>query len=70
MTQNTCIIELLQTGWISPADAFREIGTMKLPTRVSEIRKIGIKVESRRVKTVNRFVKVVCHNEYRIKKEV
>ena len=66
-TQNICIIELLKNGWVSPADAFREVGTMKLATRVSEIRRMGINVESRTVANINRFGKKIHYNEYRIK---
>lgn len=66
-TQNVYIIELLKAGWVSPADAFREVGTMKLATRVSEIRRMGVPVESRRVSYINRFGKKLYHNEYRIK---
>ena len=61
--------EHLKSGWTSAADAFRELGTMKLPTRVSDFRKQGIQIEQRTVKTVNRFGKTIYHNEYRIKEE-
>lgn len=64
-----CIIELLSEGWTSRADAFREVGTLDLPKRVSELRREGITVESRTVKTVNRFGRTIKYNEYRIKKE-
>lgn len=64
-----CIIALLEEGWTSRADAFREVGSLDLPKRVSELRKDGITVESRTVKTVNRFGRTIKYNEYRIKKE-
>lgn len=66
---NDYILDLLKSGWTSAADAFRELGTMKLPTRVSDFRKQGIKIEQRTVRTVNRFGKTIYHNEYRIQEE-
>ena len=36
-TQRTRIIKLLKRGWISPLDALKECGTMKLSTRAGEI---------------------------------
>lgn len=64
-----CIIDLLRQGWTSRADAFREVGSLDLPKRVSELRRDGIKVESRTVKTVNRFGRTITYNEYRIMEE-
>ena len=69
-TQNIYIIELLKNGWVSPADAFREVGTMKLATRVSEIRRLGINVESRTVSNINRYGQKIHYNEYRIKEKL
>ena len=66
---NDHIIELLKDGWTSPADAFRELGTMKLTTRVSEIRRAGVPVDSRKVTTKNRFGRTIYYNEYRIQEE-
>jgi len=39
-TQKQRILEALR-HWISPADAFRQAGTMKLATRVGELRREG-----------------------------
>jgi hypothetical protein len=41
MTQHQIIIRLLNKGWISPVDAFKAGGGMKLSTRVGELRKAG-----------------------------
>jgi hypothetical protein len=41
MTQQELIIKCLKKGWKSPLDALREAGTMKLSTRVGELRKAG-----------------------------
>lgn len=41
-TQRTKIIKCLSKGkWVSPLDALREAGTMKLATRVGELRAQG-----------------------------
>ena len=69
MTQNTMIIDLLRDGWLDPIRAFVEVGTLKLATRISEIRASGIKVEERIVPYVNRFGKHVYYKEYRIKED-
>lgn len=45
-TQKQRILEALR-HWISPADAFRQAGTMKLATRVGELRAEGHDIESR-----------------------
>ena len=41
MTQQTAIIKCLKKGFKSGLDALREAGTMKLSTRVGELRKNG-----------------------------
>ena len=40
-TQRQNIIKALKTGWISPLDALKQAGTMKLATRVGELRQQG-----------------------------
>lgn len=67
MTINECVETLLRERWTSRADAFFEIGTLDLPKRVSELRREGLEIESRKVKRTNRFGKTIYHNEYRIK---
>ena len=70
MTQNEMILALLRTGkWISPLDALRECGTMKLATRISELRRKGYDIETRYVPYINRFGKKMYHNEYRLRGE-
>lgn len=47
-TQRTKIILCLRQGkWISPLDALREAGTMKLATRVGELRAAGYLIEDK-----------------------
>lgn len=40
-TQRQLLIELLKKGWISPLDALKHAGSMKLSTRVSEFKRVG-----------------------------
>ena len=40
-TQRQDIIKALKTGWITPLDALKRAGTMKLATRVGELRQQG-----------------------------
>ena len=46
MTQQQMILKALKR-WISPLDALREAGTMKLATRVGELRQAGYKIQDR-----------------------
>ena len=41
VTQYDLIIKCLKKGWKSPANAYSEAGTMKLSTRVGELRRKG-----------------------------
>ena len=41
MSQHTMILKMLKKGWISPLDALKGAGSMKLSTRVGELRKAG-----------------------------
>ena len=44
MSQKAKILECLSRGWKSPLDALHEAGTMKLATRVGELRHQGYKI--------------------------
>lgn len=41
MSQRQDILDCLKKGWKSPLDALNEAGTMKLATRVGELRRSG-----------------------------
>lgn len=47
MTQYQKIIRCLSKGWKSPLDALNEAGTMKLATRVGELRRMGYIIEDK-----------------------
>lgn len=44
MTQKDSIIKRLRKGWCTGLDALQTCGTMKLATRVSELRRAGFTV--------------------------
>ena len=67
INQNQALIVLLKEGWTDGVRAWREVGTMKLPSRVSEIRRMGYQVESRKVEFTTRLGKKAYYYEYRIK---
>jgi hypothetical protein len=41
MTQHALILKRLTKGWTTPLDALKDAGTMKLSTRVGELRMAG-----------------------------
>jgi len=41
MKQKELIIAILKRGWTSPLDALKQAGTMKLSTRVGELKSAG-----------------------------
>jgi hypothetical protein len=47
MLQRDRIIKCLKRGWKSPIDALNEAGTMKLATRVSELRREGHNIKDK-----------------------
>lgn len=62
MTQYQMLLKSLKR-WISPIDALREAGTMKLATRVGELRRIGHVIEDRWVEANGKQFKA-----YRLRK--
>lgn len=47
MSQYDKILRRLQRGWTSPAQAFNDAGTLKLATRVGELRARGHQIVDR-----------------------
>jgi hypothetical protein len=47
MTQQQKVVACLKKGWKSPIDALNEAGTMKLATRVGELRRLGYIIEDK-----------------------
>lgn len=67
-TQKQALIKLLSKRWVGPILAFNEVGTIKLCTRVSELKK-DFTIETRMVTKKSRFGFVCNFNEYRIIKD-
>lgn len=47
MTQHESILKQLKRRWMTPLDALRLCGTMKLASRVSELRRDGVVILDR-----------------------
>ena len=65
MTQRDAIIEYItEFGSITPMQAFSDLGITKLATRISEMRKDGMKFKIEMVSTKNRYGKLVTYAKY------
>ena len=69
-TQAARIIEYMQKyGGISQFEALRDLGVMRLASRISELRKRGYKIESKIEAVKNRFDETVYIKRYSLKEE-
>ena len=65
MTTNEMILDYLRNvGPLTSAKAFEEIGTLKLTTRISELRRDGYLILQRPITKLNRYGKTITFNEY------
>lgn len=65
MTQKEAIIQYLKDfGSITPIEAFADLGITKLATRISEMKKDGMKFKKEIIKTKNRYGKIVWFAKY------
>lgn len=65
MNQREMILRFMtEYGSITPVDAMREFGCMRLASRISEIRKDGYDVRKVLEKNVNRFGDTVRYARY------
>lgn len=65
MTQRDAILQYIKDfGSITPMQAFADLGITKLATRISEMRKDGIKFKIEMVKNRNRYGKTVQYARY------
>ena len=65
MTQREAIIEYItEFGSITPMQAFADLGVTKLATRISEMRKDGMKFRIEMISTKNRYGKSVNYAKY------
>ncbi len=65
MTQRDAILNYInEFGSITPMEAFADLGITKLATRISEMRKDGMKFKIETVKVKNRYNKTVAFAKY------
>jgi hypothetical protein len=65
MTQREAILDYInEFGSITPMEAFSDLGITKLATRISEMRKDGMKFKIEMVKSKNRYEKTVHYARY------
>lgn len=58
MSQHQLILKQLRRGWTTPIDALRESGSMKLATRVGELRRAGVAIMDKWVEVNGKRFKV------------
>lgn len=65
MTQREAILQYIEEfGSITPMQAFADLGITKLATRISEMRKDGMKFTIEMVNVKNRYGKTVTYAKY------
>ena len=65
MTQRELILKYIKDfGSITPMQAFGDLGITKLATRISEMKKDGMKFKIETVKSKNRYQKTVWFARY------
>ena len=65
MTQNEKILMYMQDhGSITPLDAMREFGIMRLASRISEMKKAGENITKVTVRDKNRYGETVHYAKY------
>jgi hypothetical protein len=66
-TQVAQLIAIMETGrWITPLEAMDEIGCMRLPARIKDIKKLGYVIEDDWVTYTNAQGKTKRFKKYRI----
>lgn len=70
MTQCEKILRHLETyGSITPMDAIRDYGCLRLGARIFDLKHAGHPIESRIVTSKNRFGETTHYAEYRLEKQ-
>lgn len=65
MTQRDAILQYIKDfGSITPMEAFTDLGITKLATRISEMRKDGMRFKIEMVKSRTRYGKTVHYAKY------
>ena len=69
-TQCEQIVEYMERfGSINPLQALYDIGCFRLASRISDLRKKGYPIISKRVDYINKFGEAKHFNEYRLKED-
>ena len=63
------LITIMETGrWVSPLEALEEIGCMRLPARIKDMKKLGYEIEDEWVTHTNSAGKTKRFKRYRIRR--
>ena len=66
MTQCQMILQYMDDfGSITPLDALREFGCMRLAARISDIKRMGIEIISEKEHAKNRYNRTVSYSRYK-----
>lgn len=66
-TQLTRLLQYMnECGWITPLDALREFGCMRLAARIHDLKAQGHVIVDERVHTSNRYGDKVSFKQYRL----
>ena len=64
-TQKELILRYIKDfGSITPMEAFADLSITKLSTRISEMKKDGLRFKTETVKKKNRYGKTICFAKY------
>ena len=67
MTQKQMVIKYINDfGSISPIEALSDLGIMRLASRVTDLKKDGVKIVKAMEKSKNRYGKTVRYARYRL----
>ena len=65
MSQADMILDyMVQNGSITPLEALKHIGCMRLAARISDLKKRGEKISDRRECSINKWQKKVYYKRY------
>ena len=65
VTQSDMVLDYLQEhGSITPWEALREIGCMRLGARIYDLKRAGYTIRAENVRRVNRWGRTVCFAKY------
>ena len=70
MTQQERVLKYLQDfGSITQLEALRDLGVMRLASRISDLRQAGYKIETETIHSENRYGKPTHYAKYILNKE-